>query len=255
MAADTSVQRKILQIAVCALCREQGFASTSRMAMETMTEMLQSYLSELARSAKTYCELSSRVRPTLGDVRMALIDMGADLDSIPVYAKRTHRLHVNNPLKSRVPPAPKALETGPKEPCPPYIPPHLPSFPDPHSYVKTPTTRQASEEYKAVRERYASQRKDIEQGLARFLAKTAEHKSGVCEGLDTDSSFLLIMNFPPHHSYLPALLNEERTEDGNSIEKNALKQDVKAAATGSSEIADNPFMRPAKRPRKSFKSS
>jgi hypothetical protein len=43
-------------------------------------------------------------------------------------------------LKSRVTPTPKALEAGHKQPRPSYIPPHLPAFPDPHSYVKTPVS-------------------------------------------------------------------------------------------------------------------
>ncbi|KXJ21731.1 Transcription initiation factor TFIID subunit 8 [Exaiptasia diaphana] len=191
MASESgSVHRNILQMSVSAICREQGFSSASRLAIETLTEMLQSYLLELARGAKTHCELSTRVKPTLGDVKMALIDVGADLDSIPHYAKRSHRLHLNNPLKSKIMPAPKALEAGNKQARPSYIPTHLPAFPDPHSYVKTPTARQLSEEYKAVRERYANQRKEIEQGLAKFLAKTAEHKAAVCQGLENDPACL-----------------------------------------------------------------
>ncbi|KAK3746539.1 hypothetical protein QZH41_019865 [Actinostola sp. cb2023] len=249
MAADSgSVQRSILQMSVSALCREQGFSSASRLAIETLTEMLQSYLSELARGAKIHCELSTRVKPTLGDVKMALIDMGADLDSIPTYAKRNHRLHLNNPLKSKIMPTPKALEAGNKQARPSYIPTHLPAFPDPHSYVKTPSVRQLSEEYKAVRERYASQRKEIEQGLAKFLAKTGEHKSAICQGLENDPIFLLIMDSPPNLPYLPAIIGCEEDED-DVLDRNSDSKLDKSTVT-TTDIMDNPFMRPPKKARK-----
>ncbi|XP_031550204.1 transcription initiation factor TFIID subunit 8-like [Actinia tenebrosa] len=251
MAAESgSVQRSILQMSVSAICREQGFSSASRLAIETLTEMLQSYLSELARSAKTHCELSTRVKPTLGDVRMALIDVGADLDSIPTYAKRRHRLNLGNPLKSRVTPNPKALEAGQKQPRPSYIPSHLPAFPDPHSYVKTPTVRQTSEEYKAVRERYASQRKEIEQGLAKFLAKTADLKAAVCPGLENDPAYLLIMDPPPPLPYLLAISGCEENEDfdlNNDDKSDNSKADKSVTV---SDVMDNPFIRPAKKARK-----
>lgn len=42
MADITSVNRRLLEIAICAILREQGFASASKIALETLTEMLQS---------------------------------------------------------------------------------------------------------------------------------------------------------------------------------------------------------------------
>ena len=42
MADINSVNRRLLEISICALLREQGFASASKIALETLTEMLQS---------------------------------------------------------------------------------------------------------------------------------------------------------------------------------------------------------------------
>lgn len=42
MADISSVNRRLLEISICALLREQGFASASKLALETLTEMLQS---------------------------------------------------------------------------------------------------------------------------------------------------------------------------------------------------------------------
>ena len=42
MADVNAVNRRLLEIAICAILREQGFASASKIALETLTEMLQS---------------------------------------------------------------------------------------------------------------------------------------------------------------------------------------------------------------------
>lgn len=42
MADISAVNRRLLEISICALLREQGFSSASKIALETLTEMLQS---------------------------------------------------------------------------------------------------------------------------------------------------------------------------------------------------------------------
>ena len=42
MADVNAVNRRLLEISICALLREQGFSSASKIALETLTEMLQS---------------------------------------------------------------------------------------------------------------------------------------------------------------------------------------------------------------------
>lgn len=101
-------RRRILNIAVSTVLLETGFGSCDKMALETLTEILQSckycwsyefnywisppkgqekywvilyfiiitVLSEVGNSARGYCEISGRVEPVLGDVIMALINMG-----------------------------------------------------------------------------------------------------------------------------------------------------------------------------------
>ncbi|XP_068706244.1 transcription initiation factor TFIID subunit 8-like [Montipora foliosa] len=253
MADVSSVNRRLLEISICALLREQGFASASKIALETLTEMVQSYLSELGQSCKLNCELSARIKPTLSDVKVALIDMGADLDSLPTYGKRSNRLHVNTPLKSRFAPLPKSLAAGTKQTRPTHIPVHLPPLPDPHSYIKTPAFRQSSKEYEVVREKYAAQRKDIEEGLSKFLAKTAELSSGICEGLDAPA-FPLLVNESPVLPYLTAVgdLNELELPLQESSIRDSPSNGMVVTNTDS---FDNPYLRPAKRIRKTLRTS
>lgn len=42
MADISAANRRLLEISICALLREQGFSSASKIALETLTEMLQS---------------------------------------------------------------------------------------------------------------------------------------------------------------------------------------------------------------------
>ncbi|XP_020609164.1 transcription initiation factor TFIID subunit 8-like [Orbicella faveolata] len=196
MADINAVNRRLLEIAICAILREQGFASASKIALETLTEMLQSYLSELGHSCKLSCELSARVKPTLSDVKVALIDM-------------------------------------------------VQAF------------RQSSKEYQAVREKYAAQRKEIEEGLSKFLAKTAELSSGICEGLDAPS-FPLLVNELNDLPYLPAVGDFDETElqeQDAPLNKELLPNGVLPTSSQGTDSFDNPFLRPAKRARKVAKPS
>ena len=96
---------------------------------------------------------------------MCLVDedfhfvIGADINSLPGYAKRTQRRHVprrkslstfnvcpilyilNYPELRNFPvPQPKSLAVGTKAQRPANVPSHLPAFPDPHTYIRTPVS-------------------------------------------------------------------------------------------------------------------
>lgn len=95
---------------------------------------------------------------------------GFNAESLPVYAKRSQRMVITarkmtltcsrllpeepsgeRPVTVSVlcccsapvtnaPVTPKALTAGHKRSHPAYIPSHLPEFPDPHTYIKTPVS-------------------------------------------------------------------------------------------------------------------
>ncbi|XP_019615953.1 PREDICTED: transcription initiation factor TFIID subunit 8-like [Branchiostoma belcheri] len=77
--ALASARRRALTVAVSALCTEGGFGTAEKGALESLTEMLQSYITEMGRSAKQYCELAGRTEPMLTDVTVSLIEMGNNL--------------------------------------------------------------------------------------------------------------------------------------------------------------------------------
>ena len=68
--------RMYLRVAVSGLLTELGFTSAENVALETLTELTQSFISELGRSTRSFCELANRVEPVSADVVLALVEMG-----------------------------------------------------------------------------------------------------------------------------------------------------------------------------------
>ncbi|GAB1301147.1 Transcription initiation factor TFIID subunit 8 [Apodemus speciosus] len=311
-------RRRTLQVVVSSLLTEAGFESAEKASVETLTEMLQSYISEIGRSAKSYCEHTARTQPTLSDIVVTLVEMGFNVDTLPAYAKRSQRMVITAPPVTNQPVTPKALTAGQNRPHPPHIPSHFPEFPDPHTYIKTPsqagldlpecairarvlylsgicwtsasvgrgriedkrmawTYREPVSDYQVLREKAASQRRDVERALTRFMAKTGETQSLF---KDDVSTFPLIAARPFTIPYLTALLPSEleiqqmeetdsseqdeqtdtenialhiSTDDSGAEKENAsvLQQgsSLSGSRNGEESIIDNPYLRPVKKPK------
>uniref|UniRef100_A0A2K5HZM3 Transcription initiation factor TFIID subunit 8 n=6 Tax=Boreoeutheria TaxID=1437010 RepID=A0A2K5HZM3_COLAP len=182
-------RRRTLQVVVSSLLTEAGFESAEKASVETLTEMLQSYISEIGRSAKSYCEHTARTQPTLSDIVVTLVEMGFNVDTLPAYAKRSQRMVITARKVGTL------WTMGQMQP-----------FPDPHTYIKTPTYREPVSDYQVLREKAASQRRDVERALTRFMAKTGETQSLF---KDDVSTFPLIAARPFTIPYLTALLPSE----------------------------------------------
>lgn len=209
-------RRRVLNIAVSTVLLETGFDNADKMSVETLIEMLQCFFVEVGNSAKGYCELSGRVEPVLGDVVMAFINMGINLQGLEQYAARPNR-HVIQPLQQApAPRTPAMLSAGSKAKLAPHIPFHLPPLPDPHAYIRTPTHKQPVTEYEAIREKAASQKRDIERALTKFLAKTSEIHN--LFNTDDNQVFPLIACKPTFPAYLPCLLPTDQVFDFDELE-------------------------------------
>jgi len=244
-----SVYRKALQASVAALCAEAGFTSADKAALESLTEMLQSFLGELGRSGRAFAELSSRVEPIVGDVIMSLVEMGIKVDGIISYALNSGRITLPQ-LSVAVPPKVTALlQVGDKKPHPVHIPDNLPLFPDTHSYIKTPTHKQPITEYEAIREKTAQQKRDVEKAITKFKAKTTSTYN-LFSGDDT-GGFHIAACTPERNPYLLALLPSDCMDEEMSTYQAPPEQDSSNLLNESfdGEI-DNPYLRPTKSPRK-----
>lgn len=271
--ATTDPFRQCLRVAVGSLCTEVGFESAEATSLETMTELTQSLITELGRSARAFCELAGRVEPVVADLVLALVEMGAPMSGLKEYALRSGRLTVSAPGQTVSSKQTAILHTGNKKRHPPHIPDHLPEMPDSHSYIRTPTHRQPVTDYESVREKAASQKRDVERALTRFIAKTGN----IHNLFKTDDSnlFPLIscdreedgMKLP---AYLDALLfkdqvfeedereylpkkrktnhNEPLSDDEDIPIGGDKKVKMNESVTEADNI-DNPFLRPVRMPR------
>lgn len=170
----SQARRRVLSLAVCASCHEAGFSTAEESVIEMLTVMLQSIITEAGRGSLLMAEHNGRCEVTAADVYLALKDLGLDLDSIMEFGKRRNVIRIPTPGREQSTKQPTILQAGQARPLHPYIPAHYPPFPDPHSYIRTPTYRQPISEYEAIRDKAASQKRDLERALTRFVAKTCE---------------------------------------------------------------------------------
>ncbi|KAJ1524857.1 hypothetical protein ONE63_009724 [Megalurothrips usitatus] len=258
-----SVRRRVLTFAVSSLLTELGFDHAEKIAVETLVEMVQSFLTECGNSSKSYCELAGRTEPVIGDVIIALVNMGYNLEGIQAYGRRPARTTVPTPLPSAAPKPTNILQAGLKQRFPSHIPGHMPEFPDPHAYIRTPTHKQPVTEYEAIREKSAMHKRDLERALCKFITKTNETHS-LFQGADENYPLMAMKpKFPP---YLDALLPRDQIFDFEEETVQPSPRKVKKEpdsgerpgegdddAKGETEIIDNPYLRPVKLPRKKLK--
>lgn len=91
--------------------------------------------------SKNYCELAGRNEPVIADIILSFVEMGIDFNKLEekYQQMKSKKLPILPQLQPQQPPKQIAmLQAGTKQPLPNHIPQHLPMFPDPHAYVRTP---------------------------------------------------------------------------------------------------------------------
>ena len=167
--------RQSLRTATGALLVESGFDASEKIALESLTELLLSFVKELGRSSRAFCELACRTEVLGADVMLALCEMGFPPVGVREYALRLNRKTVGAPIPGNPPKQTSILHTGDRKRPPKAMTgvlEGLPDFPDSHSFVRTPTHKQPQADYESVREKAANQKRDVERALSRFIAKT-----------------------------------------------------------------------------------
>lgn len=254
-------RRKALAAAVANLLTEIGFDIVEPAILELFTELVQSCITEIGTSARSYCELAGRVEPVIGDVVMAFVSMGINCSSsaFEQYAKRPGRSVVSSPMPSVQPKQPPTLSAGSKQNLPPHIPDSFPPFPDPHAYIRTPTHKQPVTEYEAIREKSAIQKRDVERALTRFVAKTGE-QHGLFASAENNNNFPLVGTRCSEPAYLNALIPRDQVFDADDLPDMGPRKPAKDKESGDkseepvkppeAETIDNPYLRPIKMPKK-----
>ena len=81
-------------------------------ALETLTELTQSFIGELGRSARSYCELACRVEPVSADILLSLVEMGVPVSGLHSFATRAQRVTIPAPSQLTTPKQTSILHTG-----------------------------------------------------------------------------------------------------------------------------------------------
>lgn len=179
--------RRILSTAVCATIREVGFTHAESASVETLVELLQAVLVEIGRTARGFCELAGRTEPLASDVTASLVDLGLPSmlnGELIAHAFRADRTEIKAPLHAVTEQQPRTFSMGKRPPHFGYIPDYMPPFPDAYLYHRTPTHRLPITDYEEIREKAASQRRDVERALTRFMARTAASNSSTMNSDD-----------------------------------------------------------------------
>lgn len=167
-----TARKRILYSVVAALSQEAGFECATNHAIDKLSQLIQAYFSELSYQAKLCAEISGRTEIILPDVLMALVEMEPDFNSLFDFPFRPLQIPIPSPSSATKQSVPKILHTGERKDLPVHIPDYFPVFPDPHSYIATPTHKQPVTEYETLREKLSVQKRDVERGLTRFMART-----------------------------------------------------------------------------------
>ncbi|KAK2703025.1 transcription initiation factor TFIID subunit 8-like [Artemia franciscana] len=255
--------RKAMKIALAYLMNEAGVQASEESVLETLTEMMQSFLCSLGINGKNYCELAGRTDPVLGDVVLSLVNMGFSLDGLESYARRPKKYTLGPLLSASGVKSPSLLHTGLKKNFPMHVFDYLPAFPDSHAYINTITHKQPATEYEIIREKAAIQKRDVEKALTRYMARTCPTQSFF---LNDDTAFPLIdcrpLDNPSASALLPRdqIFEEEEEEavpvviERRRIESVRHDADESIEACETKEVdmrtIDNPFLRAAKLPPK-----
>jgi transcription initiation factor TFIID subunit 8 len=162
---------------------------------------------ELGRSSRAFTEVACRSEPLPADILLALTEMGQTTVGIKEYAFRTGRRCLSNPGLAQPAKPTSILHTGDRKPRSKLLAEMCPEFPDSHSYLRTPTHKQPVTDYESVREKAASQKRDVERALTRFIAKTGKTHS--LFNTDDTNMFPLIScdRIMPDQPVLPPYLN------------------------------------------------
>jgi len=79
--------RRSLKLCVSAQLQNVGFEVCEKVVIESLIEILQSYICEVARSSQHFCEHSGRTSVTYFDVAVALANVGFPLSSLLEYVE------------------------------------------------------------------------------------------------------------------------------------------------------------------------
>lgn len=181
--------RAISRVAVAQMCEAIGFEGFNDSAIDALADIAIRYVCELGKTSRFYANLAGRTRCNVFDIIQGLEDLGmpegftgaseilADcvvssgaIREIKEYVERAEEVPFAQPLpqfpviKERRMTIPSFLQMG-ETPAFKQIPPWLPAFPDPHTYIRTPVWNERLSDARTDKIELARQHRKAERSL------------------------------------------------------------------------------------------
>ncbi|KAH9318067.1 hypothetical protein KI387_019836, partial [Taxus chinensis] len=188
--------RAVARIAVAQICESLGFQSCQQSALDALADIAVRYLSDLGKSSHYYANLAGRTECNALDVIQSMEDMNqpqgfsgasdilyrrlsasATVKDIIYYINRSEEIPFARPVPRF--PVVKKRELMPsfaqmgETPASSHIPPWLPAFPDPHTYVHTPVWNERKMDPRMDKIEQARQRRKAERSLLNLQQRLA----------------------------------------------------------------------------------
>ncbi|KAL6987368.1 hypothetical protein U1Q18_013117 [Sarracenia purpurea var. burkii] len=179
--------REVSKIAVAQICKSVGFENFNESALDDLTDIAIRYVRDLGKTASFYANLAGRTESNVFDVIQGLEDLcsfrgfsGAsevgrwitgsgsvrqiveyvgDAEEVPFAQAIPHFPVMRNQVMT------PSFKLMGETPAFKHIPPWLPAFPDPHTYIYTPTWNERATDPRADKIELARQRRKAERSL------------------------------------------------------------------------------------------
>ncbi|KAF3640748.1 putative membrane magnesium transporter-like [Capsicum annuum] len=179
--------RAISRTAVAQICESVGFEIFNESALESLADIAIKYIRDLGKTASSSANLAGRTQCSVFDIIQGLEDMCASTGF--QRASEVNRCGLNSGIVSEMVEYVESAEEIPfAQPIPHFpvakhpkmipsfsqigetpafkhVPPWLPAFPDPHTYVRTPTWNERASDPRADKIELARQRRKAERSL------------------------------------------------------------------------------------------
>ena len=155
---------------VAQVVRSYGWQAISPECLSLLTDLVKDVMINIGLKSSVFAHHAGRATPSFYDVQCSISECGIDLKNI--HLTRTLPRVPNVATKPPDKP-PTILKLMKPLQQPPYIPVHLNhEFPQPHTYIKTPTYSMPVSSYSSLREARARQKNEVMNSLSRQVVNS-----------------------------------------------------------------------------------
>ena len=155
---------------VAQIIKSFGWQAVAPECLAILTDLAKDMILKIGRQASTFAHHAGRATPSFYDVQCSICECGIDVKNIHLTRTLPRVPSVVTKLPEK---PPTILKITKPLPQPAYIPDHLNhEFPQPHTYIKTPTYSMPVSSYSSLREARARQRNEVLNSLSKQVVNS-----------------------------------------------------------------------------------